>query len=65
MSGYSDEYKDRKHADFLARWVSQEETDRLGISDQSRFWLARARAAETALDELKTALATVRRNLCP
>lgn len=61
MSGYSEAYRDQKHADFLRKWVPNAEIPHLNLDSESAVWfLARARAAEAELKELKGALATLR-----
>lgn len=61
MSGYSDDYKDYQRAEFLRRWVPEDVPS--PTKEQYRYTLARARAAEAELEDLKHSLATFKRIL--
>lgn len=59
MSGYSDTYKDMKVHEFMERWAPVVETE--PTSENLRWNIARARAAEAELDELKNAINVILR----
>lgn len=54
MSGYSDAYKEQQTAEFIERWAPAIQTE---PTPENLAWnIARARAAEAELAELKNAL---------
>jgi hypothetical protein len=60
MSGYSDHYKDVKQAEFIRRWTDG--VTMPPLTDENMRWnVARARAAEAELAEIKEALNVVRK----
>ena len=56
MSGYAEMSAEANRRRFVARWVPDEEAKKLQTNENTRWWLARARAAEAELEELKAAL---------
>lgn len=61
MSGYSEHYRDMQHAAFLEKWVPREEKLPEATPENLRFNIARARAAEAELNEIKRALHVLKR----
>lgn len=60
MSGFSEMYAESQHYAFVNRWVPEDELEALGHPvEGARWWLARARAAESELTALKDALRIV------
>jgi hypothetical protein len=59
MSGYGDDYKDQQRADFISRWIVDGKLP--ALTPESLAWnVARARAAEHELQELKNVLRVLR-----
>jgi hypothetical protein len=54
MSSYSDDYKDQRQAEFIRRWAPAEIPET--TTENLRWNIARARAAEAELKELRDAL---------
>jgi hypothetical protein len=64
MSGYADDYKDRQQAAFVAKWAPPGSYEAVAISQESLRWhIARARAAEDELGNLKRVLGDLKRVL--
>ena len=61
MSGWGEMARDAELNYFIRRWVPDDEAKKLGTDGSSRWWLARARAAEAELEELKAALRVVKK----
>jgi hypothetical protein len=61
MSGYSEMWAGMNHKHFVERWVPEERMIELNITDEgTRWFLARALAAEAELKEIKSALKVLR-----
>lgn len=60
MSGYSDYYKDVRQAEFLERWIPKTEVEEKNYSEQERWFLARARAAEDKIKQYESVTSMIR-----